>query len=273
MSDYFGALLRSAGALPGTGQPPARVGPTRATAADTAFEQVGEVEAPPAPSAGPAAAASSAVEPGRDAAPRANSTATETAAQSLPPPTRPATPSLPTRHREPAPTADAETTVHPLVHAALRWVRADASTGDEAPRARATGFPAQPGADAFAPPVATPSASPDDAPGPDARLQPAPSVAPASFIVATPGPTLDLALPRTAPVPMSQRRVDGGARSEPQPPAPPHIELSIGTIHVSVDAPPPPRPAAQTIAPAPRPPAPPRSAPRSALSRSRLPRF
>jgi hypothetical protein len=247
--DYFGALLRSAGhamtATPAVMQ----------AAGDDLVEFDVEREAPrpearreatPAPAPSRTSALPPVVAP----------VALQRADGELPPlPFRdtqsPATHDVPSSPQTPL--VDASPPLHAVVHAALTWVAAD-------PRMRAMpGTSAQedpPPPAAFEP--STPAQPAEDASEEIEHLAPAHADAP---------DTLPAQRPRNATRATSERR----ARSS-TPAAPPReevIEISIGAIHLRVDA-----PAPQTIvaAPAPAPAAAPVRAPtpRSPLSRRAL---
>lgn len=273
MSDYFGALLRSAGALAA----PARL-PTPAPSAvpgDDIVEQDLEAEgaapgeraparAEPAHEQAAEAAAWPAAAPEADApAPRDGVARQQPAAPSAAPDAPPAAPPP-----APLPQREDPALAHPLVRAALRWVAADP---------QALPAPAHP-----APPThaVAPRAAPSPEVGPAvASPRSIESPAEASRVAAAPGRPqavreigetgeIELSLPAA---PRRHAASEGAStRAAAAAPARP-IELHIGTIHVAVDAPPP-RAVVQPLAPpAPRPQAP--AAERSGLSRLRLPRL
>lgn len=284
MSDYFGALLRSAGARPSAGRvgTPIRVDAPEPTAPEVALEQTLEV-----PSALDATAP---VQPPARVAPRDEAPDRQAASAASPFSGRPGSSSMaPGDPRPSAPNDDAsafsaaaaEGPVHPLVQAALRWVRAEA-TPDDAPRhGRPPEPPSEPESHAAAAAPRRPRQLPVRAAESDPKghslLGQLPQWTPDRD---APGQKtearamLDLELShalRRAPIVGRPGTGSPGdpAHSAPQPP----IELSIGTIHVTVDAPAPPRPAPSAAAPAARPAATARpAASRSDFTRARLPR-
>jgi hypothetical protein len=295
MSDYLGALIRSAGfgAAPLVGLPapqPVDDDPLeQAVPSEAAAHACADTPRPnvdPAPSGAAAGARVAAIDAADLAdshrgtghpAPAATNAQSRVESPGGPDPSPPATASAS------APPANASVTgaaPHPVVQAALRWVAADPAlrrvpTRAEAPQAAdaTPGFHG-PGSDATA------------------RFMPDASEAmrsaPSSPIVSAPGP----AAPAASPSGHRPRAVDGdwhaaepyeaapvrfatAARALPAtPPAEskPAPEVHIGSIHVTVDAP---RPPAAPPVPAPaRPTSAARgAAPRSAYLRSRAPRI
>ena len=278
MTDYFGALLRSAGAVPADAT-------ARATPPDTAdlFEQELEVEvATESVAAAQPAESPPAIEP-------ASHTPTE------------ATPASPepreVRRSEPVKsplTGPALDEVHPVVRAALDWVAADPEGGeravsevhehargsDPAPRRQSPPVVSQPArtarpaaadvtvAAAATQPVRT-ERPPQSPPLPRIEVEAEP--APQRQAAVPPHPSavreLDFKLPRA-----SRTRQDAIKTIDDAVPGPQdRTEVSIGTIHVRVDAPAP-RVVAQPAQPPQRPPQPAPPADRGGFSRSRLPR-
>lgn len=258
MTGYFDALLRSAGAVPADAG--ARAMP--ASGGDL-VEQEFEVEAGTAPEA---VAASRPPE-----APAQIETAPQTLAETPPQVTaqpREVVRSAPAPSLIARPRLDDE--VHPVVRAALQWVAADPGPAERAvPEVAEVRLASDP------PPRPLPAAT-----QPTRTLRPE-QIRPLSRIEReseprperpseiqphrSPARELDLSLPHA--------RLEAVAASESPPPAPQdRIEVSIGTIHVSVDAPPAPRAVVQPAPPLQRPQTT-RAAPRSGFARSRLPRF
>jgi hypothetical protein len=279
MSDYFGALLRSAGALPlAAGAQVSEAGARDIVEqADVAEATAGPVrdtlpDAPPV-------AQSSAGQPRRwptepRAAHRTTSANVDTPLQATPP-----TPALP-RTRPAVPPAALRmlgNEVHPAVRAALQWVTAadSASAGATSASANARRVEIS-GAEgrraALDDPGAPTDALPSDAQLPT-MLARAPGVRPAPVVerprALDPAVELDLTPP---PPNHAVRALDiAPTQGRPRRPQPQErVEVHIGTLHVSVDAP-------EALAPVPVP-APPRVQPqrpadRSSFARSRVPRF
>ncbi len=277
MSDYFGALLRAAGAAAASPAVPAAAAGVAAGGdiVEQAIEDEagvpGERVAPPAkpphgPGPEPAARSAEAAADDRRTrpayalsapAPAAPLTATPEARAAASPATQPAPP--PPRRDDPA-------LAHPVVQAALRWVAADpqavpaadplSANGDGLPRATI-----RPGAEDRLAPARAPA-------GPrPAIVDPGGSAKPARA-----APEIDLTLP-VVPRPRARSASERAETREAAATARP-IDVHIGTIHVAVDAPP--RAAVQpVIAPAPPRPEPPPSsaAARSGFARLRLPRL
>ncbi|HMO47492.1 MAG TPA: hypothetical protein PKB14_15855 [Rubrivivax sp.] len=261
MSDYFGALLRSAGALAATV-------PGAATGADLVEQEV-EIEA-----AAPGERWVASAEPAREQAPEPTARGVDAPAAAMPAERAgtaqepaPAPPVAAPDARSAAPRAPSESPAltHPMVRAALRWVGADPQAGwppkDEATPARGdTLLPPTPRAATTVQPVAA-RVPPAAQPPVEDRVEPAGRPKPA--------PGIELTLP-AAPRPHALPE-----RVQSRPAAPPArpLDLHIGTIHVAVDAPAP-RAASQPAAPAAAPPrlsSPPPE--RSAFARLRLPRL
>jgi hypothetical protein len=272
MTDYFGALLRSAGAVP--------VGATaRATPTATAdlIEQEVELEVGAAESV--AVALSPEKPAGIEPAPHRPTEATP-----APPEPRQA------RRSEPASSPFTRPEVHPVVRAALEWVAADPESGerdvsevyeperasDQAPRRQLppvvsqsarTARPAA--ADVTLTAAATEPVRAERRrqapPLPRVEHEPAPERQTAAQHL-SPVRELDFTLPRD-----SRRRPDAIKTIDDVAPGPlDRTEVSIGTIHVHVDAPAP-RVVVQPAQPQ-RSPQPARPADPSGFSRSRLPR-
>lgn len=273
-SDYFGALLRSAG-LPAAGGATVEA-PGQAPGADLVEIDVERdaTEAPVQPRPVPQQPASPARRPA-DRTPRA-----ATAAPPPPPPPglraaapRPAARDAPAA--SPDGVAPAPPPLHTAVQAALAWVasdpqgRADAGAGLREPGATP---PAATGidevalqADALAP--VRHGADDDDAPG--STRHDIDGIEGIDDIDDGSPPAATAAVPagRPAPRPATQRR----AREPAPAPREERVEITIGAIHLHVDAP---APAAAAVAPAPAPPSAAPSlrtpTPRSALSRRAL---
>lgn len=270
MSDYFGALLRSAGALPADAR--ARSAPSAPDhdPFEQAFEQMVEpavpgfgADADTAPvqhaQAGwmPAADASAAAQ-GRQAPHQSGS-----APSTVPLPSGPAN----------------DAGLHLAVQAALRWVAADpavqAGSGDVAdsrPLPALHGpVPASLSRANLQHERYMTAAPPSPQAGDSAAAAPSAAARPLPRAVAVPrggNPGASAALAwqdaaRPAPAAPAPTRSAHAARDD-------RVEVSIGSIHVSVDAPPAPRAVLQS-APLPRP-GPAQQAPRSDFARSRLPR-
>ena len=274
MTDYFGALLRSAGAVPADLA-------ARATPTGTAdlVEQEVEVEVGAAPeSVAPAKGfeLNSAAQSATEAAPAS-------------PEPREARRSEPVRSPFARPALDE---VHPVVRAALEWVAADPEreerAASEAPEPEVASDPAP---RRQLPPVASQSARTAAAdvtlaaaatqpvrtvrprqapplPRIDHEAEPAPDRQTAAPSPPSPVRELDFTLPRA-----SRTRLDVIKTIDDAAPGPKdRIEVSIGTIHVRVDGPPAPRVVAQPAQAPQRPPQPERPADNSGFARSRLPR-
>jgi hypothetical protein len=288
MSDFFGALMRSAG----FGAAPLRPQPPKA-ADDDPFEHVVETEAPSSADGHPThaldaahsreaqtssldvrpAAAAQADPPHATAATAATAAAARDADSTRPRSESPQTSAAlsATAAAAPAPLRATAAALHPVVQAALRWVAAD-------PALRPSSAHTAP------PPVAEPPARPGqtvETPAASRRL-PAPMPAPARTerVDATPVLAAQAAQPRAAwPRPAAASRETPSVRIEPSARAASAApkadaqsapEVHIGSIHLTVDAP---RPAQPPAPPPARPASPSRSAPaRSAYLRSRAPR-
>jgi hypothetical protein len=251
MSDYFGALLRSAGALAAPAGMPAAS--AAAAPGDDLVEREVEVEA-----GGPDERPPTRAEPAREQATEAAAWPADAPGVEVPAQRadmawqQPAAP-LP-RHEDRA-------LAHPLVRAALRWVEADAP---EMPAPTQKAVPTR----GAAPPRAVPSpeavplfapAHPIAGPADEGRVAAAPSRPPAD-------PEIELTQPAA---PRRHAAADSAAH---RPAAPARtIDLHIGTIHVAVDAPPPRAVVQPIVQPAPRPQPP--AAEGSGFSRLRLPRL
>ncbi len=280
MSDYFGALLRSAGA------PTPAAGPAKpaagAAAADDGeadlFEQ--KLEVPASPLFGPAPAASPPLPadsvPVTPDAGAPTTTAPHHVAPHLPHSTSPAA----LRPRE---------DVHPAVRAALQWVAADPAvlspklavpfdkSAADAEFAVMQRSARAPSSTAWQQP---PRLTPNEAASQPERTPPAPA-GPQPGLVVTPTP----AAPPRAPMVGSTTRSTSSLReprwaAEPRPAATRPMEVNIGTIHVTVDAMPASRAVAQAVQVAPAAPRPIASTvpaamptPRSGFSRARVPRL
>ena len=277
MSDYFGALLRSAGAAPADGlarrralQPMAPLGDA---AAHESLEQFVEIEAPasvaavagaplsPEPPMRPPPSIDPDVPPTRDAAPARQSSTVRPAAQGE----AAASPAA-------AWPAGDEAPVHPLVEAALRWVRADASAVAPRPTEPLSAPQMELGEPASTTLLrAAPAAPPLPDPPPQEETTPrrAKRSEPIRAVPVAVG-ELDLDAPRPTP---AGSGVVAATDALPRAPSPAQVDVSIGTIHVRVDAPPAPRPVTPAPPPLARPPAAGRDSTRSSLSRSRLPRL
>jgi len=275
VSDYFGALLRSAAALAAPARPPT---PASAVApGDDLVERDCDADAAAPPGERAPARAEPAHEPAAqpvawpaatldaDAPAHRDGVAQQRfAAPSVRPDLQPAAPPA-----APLPQREGPALAHPLVRAALRWVAAD-------PQALpAQAQPALP-THLAAPPHAAPSPEAEPAVAP---VQPVAPPADAGRAAAAPrrpqgmrevGDIGDIEL--TLPALPRRRGAPEGAAPWPVEAAPrPTIDLHIGTIHVAVDAPPPRAVLPPPAQPAPRPPAP--AAERSGLFRMRLPRL
>jgi hypothetical protein len=281
MSDYFGALLRSAGVVSSDALAP------RATPIGQGdlVEQEVEVEvgAPESMTAAQSPEAPAAIEP----------------APSTPTDTRPASPerrevmrSEPVGSPFTRPGLDE---VHPVVRAALEWVAADPEPGARAVPAVSGSAESQRASEPSSrrqlpqvptpilPPVTPPdtvaaavteSVRPRHAPPSPVEHQAVHEVPPAPARAAAPvQPSavrdLDLALP-----PASRTRQPAVTTIVEAAPVPQErIEVHIGTIHVRVDPPPAPHAVVQPAPPPQRPPQPARAADRGSFSRSRVPRI
>ncbi|MEO8123990.1 MAG: hypothetical protein ABI633_08070 [Burkholderiales bacterium] len=274
MSDYFGALLRSAGAAPVAGSPGSLPVPDDGVV-EQEFETVAGV-AQPTVETSPARFAARQAEGGASApsAPPAGVTDEDFADRHE----APASASASVANPQPA-FADE---VHPVVRAALEWVGADPVVIERI----APGIPR-------APAVRPSNASVAQPPTPQLVAQPANVLAAEdrndtrSARQAAPGPKAAAVAVRrpaqaSSPQPASELDVDlprvsramreGDVATGSSAPAPHgHVEISIGTIHVSVDAPPAARAVLQS-APPPQRVQPAATAARSAFSRARLPR-
>lgn len=282
MSDYLGALMRSAG----FGAAPLRHQPPKAADEDP-FEQAVETEAASEAdshlaNAPDAAHAHDEQTSPRDAAPAAATQAdpphaTAAAARGsdsarlrseLP---RTSAATSVSAAASPAPHRATAAGLHPVVQAALRWVTAD-------PALRPSSAHTAP------PPVAEPPVRPvQTVEQPAVTRQPLTRTATpsrAERLDATPVPAAQASEPRAAwPRPTAVSREAPSARIEaparaasaaPKADAQSAPEVHIGSIHLTVDAP---RPAQPPAAPPARPVSPSRSAPaRSAYLRSRAPR-
>ena len=164
--------------------------------------------------------------------------------------------------------------VHPVVRAALQWVAADpVPAARVVPASASPQAPSEPLPQEPLPSVASPSAR-------TVRLQP---FQPATRIENDDARPLQMptaearrpSLPReTNPAQPQANRAcpEVVAITEPRVFSPnDRVEISIGTIHVAVDAPPAPRVTAQPVPPTRRP-QPASPTPRSGFSRARLPR-
>lgn len=271
VSDYFGALLRAAGALAAPMSMP--TSPPAAAPGDDLVEQDFEVQAgvpgEPTPdravpahealAAPPPAAAPHADEPVHRAAVAPEPPAAPAAVPDAPPAVAPAAPS---------PRPGDAALAHPMVRAALRWVAADQALPAQAQAALPTHAAAFARARSLAEagPVFAP-AQPLVASAADADRPPA---LPARPQTARETGEIELTLP-AAP----RRAGEGVAAPRPAVAPTRGIDLHIGTIHVAVDAPPPRtvQPVQPVQPPAPVAPPAPRAAERSGLSRSRLPKL
>jgi len=270
VSDYVGALLRSAGIVPAPG---GHVGVTPTNAHDDLVEHVTERNAGPgtAPFAGTPAFAAH----GRKADPVQVKAVGRPAPASSPGQVKPAAPSMapaataqmtpPRLHETHAPpppattplvpATSAEPALHPMVEAALRWVAAEPGPA-----------PIRPGADVrsdlhlalahASTTVLRGATAPGPAPLPRVRAEPFTAVAREPAARAAPAPGMARSAPASQP---------GSARAAQDT----RPEIHIGAIHLTVDAP---RPAAPPPAPARGPQMAP-AAPRSAFLRSRAPRI
>jgi hypothetical protein len=287
MSDYFGALMRSAGTLPAHSPPGVvmRDGAATHTPREDALAQIEpfevfadvppahalptQTEAPAQPAAG--ARPDVADREQRLVAPRP-STAVE---QSItaPDPTAVQAPARSTPAMPSAALFGPQAALHPAVRSALQWV----ADGPDPPPSRA--------AEAAAPPAAASlhdhrpasqslaAASRVEPPAmhmsePLEVERPAPRVHAKGLAPEPPsiGHDMALAWPTSRPQQAAMNSADPDA-----PPGEQRVDVSIGTIHVRVEAPPP-RVTAQATPPAARQ-APPRPAQRSAFARCRLPRI
>lgn len=270
VSDYFGALLRAAGALAAPAGP--RTPSAAAAPRDDIVEQQVDVEAaaPSEPEPTPAEPAHEPLDepaPAPMAAAQADGStkhpgqAPQQAALTTAPAAAPAAPSA-----APWPRHEQAALAHPVVRAALRWVAAEAQS---LPAQASAALPTETNAPAHAAP--SPQAGPAAAPAqPVAQLASEGRAATASgrpMAVRGSG-EIDLSLP-AAPRPWLRHEVVAEGTAA-RPAAAPGIDLHIGTIHVAVDAPP--RVVLQPAAPpAPRPQPP--QAERGGWSRMRLPRL
>jgi hypothetical protein len=278
MSDYFAALMRSAGSIPVDAGARAGTPAPHAPGDDLREEHVEVVAAaPPGPaSVQPLAHDEAAIEemPERShgGAPAAAGVAPLPSATSSPDVAVPESvrasplPALALPSTVPLAPVEQHAAMNPVVRAALRWVAADPGNLAGAP----------------APGVASPSANVDprqpaqrtetralavERSGRRSPIDPAvPALHRAGPAPRQVAPQMDLSPAPRSPRMATREEVAREARGDAQ-----RVEVSIGTIHVRVDAPEP-RVVAQPAAPPPRPaPAPP--AERSGFSRCRLPRL
>jgi hypothetical protein len=280
MSDYFGALLRSAGAAPPDAVAP---GVPPIGQADLVEQEV-EVEVGAPPESAPAAHSPD--------APAANEPASDTPTEArLAPDRREVVRSEPAGSLVTRPALDE---VHPVVRAALEWVAADPEPVERAVSAVSDVPAAQPvGASSprrqlphsptpFAPPAAPAAPLAAALTEPRRTVQP-PHVPPVLRIQHEAEPAPQLQAPSSPPSPVREPdlALPRASRAwqpvvtpthEPAPAPQDRIEVNIGTIHVRVDAPPVPRAVVQPAPPPQRPPQPARPADRSSFSRSRIPR-
>jgi hypothetical protein len=182
--------------------------------------------------------------------------------------------------------------VHPVVRAALEWVAADPESVERAESTPGSAEPqrvSDPSPRRLVPTPSAPAAKSVDTVSVAAAESLRPRHAPPlprfehqAAHDAEPGPARaaapiqssqvgDLDLARRPASQASQPVVT--TADEPAPPPQDRIEVTIGTIHVRVDAPPAARAVVQPAPPPPRPPQPARSADRSSFSRSRVPRI
>lgn len=277
MSDYFGALLRSAGAAPADALAPAApIGQ-----ADLVEQEV-EVEVDASPESAAAAHSSEApagIEPApsapNEARPGARERREVMRGESVGSPfTRPALDE-----------------VHPVVRAALEWVAADPESVEGAESTSASAEPqrvSDPSPRRQRPPApfAPPAASADimaAAAAESLRPRHAPALPPFEHRAAheaEPAPARAAAPIQSSPVGDLDLALRPSSRAwqpvvttmdEPAPPQD-RVEVNIGTIHVRVDAPAA-RAVVQPAPPPPRPPQPARPADRGSFSRSRVPRI
>lgn len=277
MSGFFGALLRSAGA-----PPRARGTRPMPPAGSDLIEQEVEVE----PRGKPTALAAQRIDTPPKVLPQAAQRTPSPLAEAVLP-ARPGSLAMAGDEPAPMPVAQpmlADDPVHPAVRAALQWVAADPAR----PGRVASDKPmVQAGAEALqqqARATTTTTSMPREPRRPSLQPRPWPAIEPRPQgsddavpgvlgRVATPAHPAssqepDLALPRGS-------RAHGEADAVRLPPAPAaqdRVEVSIGTIHVRVDAPPPPPAVVQPAPPRERPQTAPAAA-RSGFARSRLPRI